>query len=35
MNEFITKPISVKGLIAMVDRFLPQPEQALADSTAG
>ncbi len=35
MNEFITKPISVKALIAMVDHFLPQPEQVLADSTAG
>jgi CheY-like chemotaxis protein len=35
MNEFITKPISVKALIAMVDRFLPQPEPALTESAAG
>jgi signal transduction histidine kinase/CheY-like chemotaxis protein len=32
MNEFITKPISAKALVTLVDHFLPQPQQPLADS---
>jgi signal transduction histidine kinase/CheY-like chemotaxis protein len=33
MNEFITKPISVKALMAMVDQFLALPAQADTPAT--